>query len=91
MRLGAVGTVAYVDGDRVWAFGHPLEGAGARALLLQDAYVFRVINNPNAARSPAATYKLAVAGHDLGTLTNDAFTAVVGRIGALPRTTIRCG
>ena len=32
--------------DRVWGFGHPLDGVGARALLLQDAYVFRVVNNP---------------------------------------------
>ncbi len=37
LRLGAVGTVAYTDGDRVWAFGHPFESAGARSLLLQDA------------------------------------------------------
>ena len=42
----AVGTVAYVDGDRVWVFGHQLEGVGRRALLLQDAYVFRMVNNP---------------------------------------------
>ena len=46
VRASSVGTVAYVDGDRVWVFGHPLEGAGRRALLLQDAYVFRIVNNP---------------------------------------------
>ena len=33
------------------------------------------------------SYKLAVAGHDLGTLSNDAFAAVVGSVGALPRMT----
>jgi hypothetical protein len=86
LRLGAVGTVAYTDGDRVWSFGHPFESAGARSLLLQDAYVFRVVNEPNAALT-GGSYKLAVGGHDLGTLTNDAFSAVVGRIGGLPRTT----
>ena len=31
IQVGAIGTVAYADGDRVWAFGHPFEGAGARA------------------------------------------------------------
>ena len=46
VRTSSVGTVAYVDGDRVWVFGHQLEGVGRRALLLQDAYVFRIINNP---------------------------------------------
>jgi hypothetical protein len=85
LRYGAVGTVSYVDGDKVWAFGHPLEDAGARALLLQDAYVFRVVNNPVQLGS-ATTYKLASLGHDVGTLSNDSSNAVAGRTGALPHT-----
>jgi hypothetical protein len=83
--VSAVGTVAYTDADRVWAFGHAFESAGARTLLLQDAYVFDVINEPNAALT-GGSYKLAVGGHDVGTVTNDAFSAVVGRVGGLPRT-----
>lgn len=86
VRVSALGTVAYTDADRVWAFGHPFENAGARSLLLQDAYIFRVINDPNAAIT-GGSYKLGFAGHDLGTLTNDASAAVVGRVGALPTTT----
>lgn len=86
LRIGAVGTVAYTDAGRVWAFGHSFEAAGARSLLLQDAYVFKVVNDPNASLT-GGSYKLAVAGHDLGTLTNDAFSAIVGRIGALPQLT----
>jgi hypothetical protein len=86
LRVGAVGTVAYTDAGRVWAFGHSFESAGARSLLLQDAYVFTVVNDPNASLT-GGSYKLAVAGHDLGTLTNDAFAAIVGRVGALPQTT----
>jgi hypothetical protein len=85
LRLGAIGTVAYVDGDRVWAFGHPLDGVGARALLLEDAYVFHIINNPNTSEDET-TYKLASTGHDLGTLSDDAADAVAGRIGTLPHT-----
>jgi hypothetical protein len=84
VRLGAVGTVTYTDEDRVWAFGHPFEGAGRRALLLQDAYVFRVIDNPLSMGDFASTYKLAALGHDVGTLSNDAITAVAGRVGPLP-------
>lgn len=83
ISIGAVGTVAYTDGDRVWAFGHPLDGVGRRALLLQDAYVYTVINNP-VQSGELSTYKLAAPGHDLGTLSNDANSAVVGRVGALP-------
>jgi hypothetical protein len=83
LSAGAIGTVAYVDGDRVWAFGHPLDGAGRRALLLQDAYVYTVVNNPVAAES-ITTYKLAAPGHDLGTISGDGPNAVTGRIGPLP-------
>jgi hypothetical protein len=86
LRVGAIGTVAYTDAGRVWAFGHSFESAGARSLLLQDAYVFKVVNEPNAALT-GGSYKLAAAGHDVGTLTNDAFAAIVGRVGALPPTT----
>lgn len=87
LRLGAIGTVAYTDAGRVWSFGHAFEAAGARNLLLQDAYVYRVVNEPNAALT-GGSYKLAVAGHDVGTLSNDAFSAVVGTVGAMPRTTM---
>jgi len=88
ITLGATGTVAYVDGDRVWSFGHELDSIGRRNLLLQDAYVYRVINNPNAGAEDATTYKLAAAAHDVGTVSNDALTAVVGRLGQPPRTTL---
>lgn len=86
LSLSAIGTVSYVDGSAVWGFGHPNDGVGARSLLLQDAYVFRVINNPNVTFEQGISYKLAAAGHPVGVLSNDALDAVVGRVGALPRT-----
>ena len=86
IAAGALGTVAYTDGDRVWGFGHALDGVGARSLLLQDAYVFHVVNNPFGLADILGTYKYAAAGHDIGTLTNDALDSVAGRVGALPAT-----
>jgi hypothetical protein len=83
VAAGAVGTVTYVDGNTVYAFGHPLDGAGRRSLLLQDAYVYTVINNPLDTETDTS-YKLAAPGHDLGTLSDDAPSAVVGTLGALP-------
>ncbi|HEU4703143.1 MAG TPA: hypothetical protein VFS37_11740 [Conexibacter sp.] len=83
--VSAIGTLTYRDGDVVYAFGHPLEAAGRRALLLQDAYVFTVISNPLDV-GIASSYKLAAPGHTLGTLTNDALAGVVGTVGAAPRT-----
>ena len=61
LAIGSIGTVAYRDGSAIWAFGHPLDAAGRRALPLQDAYVFSVINNPNGTEE-AITTKLAVPG-----------------------------
>jgi hypothetical protein len=80
IEVGAVGTVAYVDGDRVWGFGHALDGMGRRALFLQDAYVLGVINSPGIL-APGGSYKLAVTGRTVGALTSDGFSAVVGVTG----------
>jgi hypothetical protein len=86
LSVGAVGTVAYVDGDRVWGFGHAFENSGLRSLMLQDAYVYTVISNPNVGEDTGSTYKLAAAGHTLGTISNDAGAAVVGHAGRPPAT-----
>jgi hypothetical protein len=85
IEYGAIGTVSYVDGDKVWAFGHPMEGVGGRALLLQDAYVFDVINNPIGGGG-LETYKLSSLGHTLGTLSDDGTNGVAGRTGVYPHT-----
>jgi hypothetical protein len=87
LAVGGIGTVAYVDGNSVWAFGHPMDGFGRRSLLLQDAYVFSVIGNPISLPEIAGTYKLAAPGHDLGTISDDGLSAVAGRVGRLPRMT----
>ncbi len=84
IQVGAIGTVAYTDGDQVWAFGHEFEAAGARRLFLQDAYVYRVIDNPVQLADVATTYKYASLGHTLGTISNDSTDAVAGRTGAPP-------
>src|SRR5262249_55178482 len=80
---GAIGTVAYVDGANIWAFGHDLAGAGRRSLFLQDAYVYTVINNP-LGTSEASTYKLAAPGHVVGMLSDDTPAAIAGPAGVMP-------
>src|SRR4051794_11529876 len=86
VRTSATGTVAYVDGDRIWIFGHELEGNGRRALLLQDAHVYKIINNPLQIGAIATAYKPAPAGDGLGTISNDGFSAVAGHLGVFPHT-----
>jgi hypothetical protein len=83
ISVGALGTVTYVDGPNVWLFGHRMDDAGRRSLFLQDAYVHTIINNPLAV-DDVATYKLASPGNDIGTVTSDGQSAVVGQMGAPP-------
>ncbi len=86
VAIGAVGTVAYVDGDKVWSFGHQFDAVGRRSLFLQGAYVASVIANP-IQTDGGGTYKLAGATDDRGTATNDTLFAVSGRLGGLPPAT----
>lgn len=79
---GAIGTVTYVDGDKVWAFGHPFNGTGAARLLMQQASITTVIGSPNIADQ--VTYKLGVAGAPVGTLAFDGAAAIGGLLGPLP-------
>ena len=68
IQVGAIGTVAYTDDDRVWAFGHPFEGAGRRAPAV-PAGRLRLPRDRQPASSSAtsrSTYKLASLGHTLG-------------------------
>jgi hypothetical protein len=87
LALGAIGTLTYRDGDDVWAFGHPFEGLGRRALFLQDTYVYTVIQNPLGIQDfGAITYKLASAdGYLHGSITNDQVDSISGKIGQQPR------
>jgi hypothetical protein len=86
LALGAVGTVTYRDGDDLWAFGHPFEGLGKRALFLQDAYIYTVIQNPLGIQDfGAITYKLASAdGYVQGAVTSDKADAIAGKVGPRP-------
>ena len=86
ISVGAVGTVAYRDGDQVFAFGHSLDALGRRSLFMQDAYVFGVINNPIGVPDlGASTYKLTSSGgHPIGAITNDTFSAIAGSVGGGP-------
>ncbi|MHB8693679.1 MAG: hypothetical protein ACYDHH_20775 [Solirubrobacteraceae bacterium] len=83
IAIGAIGTVTYAAGQAVYAFGHPLDGAGRRSLLLQDAYVYTVIGNPDPGLAPS--YKFASPGHVEGTLTADTPNAIIGTLGAPPQ------
>ncbi|HEX8029293.1 MAG TPA: SpoIVB peptidase S55 domain-containing protein [Vicinamibacterales bacterium] len=77
-ELGATGTVTHVDGDRVYAFGHPLYNLGPTEFPMTRAEVQVVLP------SLMASSKLASFGEVVGTVQQDRATAIAGRLGAAP-------
>ena len=74
--LTATGTVTWVDGDRVLAFGHPLFGLGRVDLPLSGARVEALL--PSLSQS----LRLATPLAELGALQQDRAAAVYGKMGA---------
>jgi hypothetical protein len=79
LELGATGTVTHVDGDRVYAFGHPFLGLGPTNFAMTKAFVYTVLPSLD------SSMKIAGMGPVIGTMTQDRATAVGGRLGAGPR------
>lgn len=75
----ATGTVTWVDGDQVFAFGHPLYGLGAVDLPLTAARVEALLP------SLAGSSRIAVPLQELGSFRQDRSTAIWGRTGLKPR------
>jgi len=78
MELGATGTVTEVDGDRVFAFGHPFYGLGPTQFPMTRAYVHVVLP------SMMSSSKIASTGEVIGTVSQDRATAIAGTLGAGP-------
>jgi hypothetical protein len=79
LEMGATGTVTYVDGNRVYAFGHPFLNLGPTAFAMTKARVYTVLP------SLMTSMKIATMGPVIGTMTQDRSTAVGGVLGAAPR------
>ena len=77
-ELGATGTVTHVDGDRVYAFGHPLYNLGPTQFPMTKATVQVVLP------SLMASSKLASFDEVIGTVQQDRATAIAGRLGPAP-------
>lgn len=76
--IGATGTVTHVDGDKVYAFGHPLYNLGPTAFPMTQAEVIAVLP------SLVTSSKLASLGKVVGTISQDRATAIAGHLGAPP-------
>src|SRR5215470_9510591 len=80
LELGATGTVTHVDGDKVYAFGHPLYNLGPTSFPMTRAYVYTVLP------SLASSLKVSTTGEIIGSFLQDRAVAIAGRLGPGPKT-----
>ncbi|MBM4130625.1 hypothetical protein FJ250_06300 [bacterium] len=78
--LGAIGTVTWVDGDRVLMMGHPLLQRGAVNLPLAAADIVTILP------SRRLSFKLGSPGPVVGAVHHDLRAGLAGRLGAVART-----
>ena len=78
LQLGATGTVTHVDGDRVYAFGHPFYGLGPTRFPMTRAYVHTILP------SLISSMKIASTGEVIGTVLQDRATTIAGTLGPGP-------
>src|SRR5258708_1382751 len=69
LQLGATGTVTHIDGDRVYAFGHPMYNLGPTEYPMTRAYVYTVLP------SLFSSMKLSGTSDVIGTFLQDRATA----------------
>jgi len=77
--MGGTGTVTHIDGDQVFAFGHPMYNLGPTAFPMTRAYVYTLLP------SLFSSSKLSTTGEVIGTLLQDRATAIAGRLGPGPK------
>ena len=80
MNMTADGTVTYVDGKRIYAFGHRFLDAGSVELPFAHSEVIVSIPTLN------TSFKLSAPHEWVGTILSDRSTAVAGEIGRSPHT-----
>ena len=71
MSAAAIGTVSYVDGDKVLAFGHPMFQTGETYAPVSTAIVHTVIPSSQSA------FVMATAMNEIGSLVQDRQSAIM--------------
>jgi SpoIVB peptidase S55 len=78
LAMGATGTVTHIDGDRVYAFGHPFYNLGPAEFPLTRAHVYTMLP------SLMTSFKISSLGETIGTMQQDRSTAIAGTLGKGP-------
>ncbi len=79
LDISAVGTVTYVDGNRILAFGHPIYNLGKVDYAMTRADIITVMP------SLESSFKLSATGPVIGRFSQDRTAGAAGEVGVLPR------
>jgi len=77
-EYSASGTVSFVDGKKVYLFGHPFFNLGNVEFPLHKAEVITIVP------SYQSPFKLSASKHMIGTVTQDRFSSVMAELGKVP-------
>lgn len=80
LDVSAIGTATYVDGARVYAFGHPLYNLGPVEYGMAKADIITVVPAYN------SSFKLGSVGSLIGAVVQDRTSGAYGEIGRVPKT-----
>jgi hypothetical protein len=78
-EMGATGTVTHIDGDKVYAFGHPFFNVGPAEFPMTRAHVYTTLP------SLQSSFKIATMGDVIGSIQQDRATAIAGTLGSGPK------
>jgi len=75
LSIGADGTVTYIDGNRIYAFGHRFLAVGSTALPFTRSEVLALLPNLS------ASFKISAPKETMGAILQDRNTAIAGELG----------
>ncbi len=78
ISLAGTGTVSYVDGNRILAFGHPMLSLGATELPMASAEIVTILP------SQYNSIKLSNTGGIIGSFSQDRLSGIYGELGRQP-------
>ena len=74
-NMTAIGTLTYIEGDRLVGFGHPMLSSGSTRLPMTTAFIHDVV------ASQFQSFKLGVAVKQVGAITQDRASGIGGVLG----------
>ncbi len=87
-RMGAVGTITHIEGEKLYAFGHRFMGLGKVEFPIATAHIHTVVS------SYYSSFRIAEIGNIIGCMDMDAFTgisAVIGKTSTIIDMTVKNG